>query len=173
MPSKCPKGKIRRKAYVTKRGTKVKSTCTVNKGLPGKTPKNRKVLPKLKKGELTEYGYHLKNSAEKREKSLRKAMKNEGNLEVLRRVVVLRTYMKNEPAKFKKLNKDVEYIQKIRAQNKLKGGGKRKTKTAKRKTTKRKTTGRKKTKTVKRKSALKRKRTFKTKRKVKKVRFRL
>jgi len=49
MPSKCPKGKIRRKAYVTKRGTRVKSTCTTNKGLPGKTPKSRKVLPKLKK----------------------------------------------------------------------------------------------------------------------------
>ena len=195
MPSKCPKNKIKRKAYTTKKGTHVKATCTKNMGAPGKTPKSKKVLPKLKKGELTTYGYHLKNSAEKREKSLRKAMKHEGNLEVLRRIVVLRTYLKSNPTHYKKLNKDVEYIQEVRAKDKLKGGAKRKTtkktkktkKTTntavkKRKTTKkmtnpavkkRKTTKKSTKPVIKRKSALKKRRAYRIKRKIKKVSFRL
>jgi hypothetical protein len=149
-------------------------------GAPGKTPKNKRVLPKLKKGELTEYGYHLKNSSEKRERSLRKAMKNEGDLTVLRRVVVLRTYMKANPTYYKKLNKDVEFIQGVRAKNKLKGGARkvvrrRTTKTSKSKPRRSRTsrTSRNvKRKTDKPKSALKKRRSSVNK-KVKQVRFTL
>jgi len=114
----CPKGKIRKKSYVTKKGTKVRSTCVKNKGVKGKTPSSKKVLPKLKEGLLEKYGYKMANSKEKREKALSKAMEVEGELPVLRRVVVLRTYLKNEPLKFKKLDKDVKYIQKGLSDNK-------------------------------------------------------
>jgi hypothetical protein len=138
----CPKGEIRRnsytrKAYVTSKGKKVsakkvKSTCVPNKGLPGKTPANKKVLPKLKEGMLTEYGYKLANNAEKRKTSLKKAIKNEGSLPVLRRVVVLRTYDKNDPKLFSKLDKDVKFIQTLREKEKNKLT--KKTTTSKKKT---------------------------------------
>jgi len=116
---KCPKGEILRKAYTRKDGTRVKASCVKDRGLPGKTPKSKKVLPKLKEGLLEKYGYKLSKSFEKRKVALRKAMKNEGNVPVLRRVVVLRTYNKNEPKLFKKLNRDVEFIQEVRAKQKL------------------------------------------------------
>lgn len=116
----CPLGKIERKGYTTKKGTKVLSTCVKDMRPPGKTPLNKKVLPKLKEGYLGKYGYSLSNSSTKREESLLKAMKKEGELEVLRHVVVLRTYMKNEPLKFNKLDKDVKFIQKIRDKTKIK-----------------------------------------------------
>ena len=119
MSKSCPPGKIIRKGYTTKKGTKVSSTCTKNMGASGKTPERKKVLPKLKEGYLGKYGYSLSNNYKKREASLQKAMKNEGDLEVLRHLVVLRTYMKNEPLKFSKLDKDVKYIQNIRDKNKL------------------------------------------------------
>ena len=157
MPKSCPSGKIKRKEYTTKRGTKVESTCIKNVGAPGKTPESKKVLPKLKEGYLGKYGYRLANNDTKRKASLHEAMKNEGDLEVLRRVVVLRTYMKNEPLKFKKLDKDVKYIQKIREKNKASVK-----KTSKKRTTKQKS---------KVKSAL---RKIKSKSKIKKrVRFRI
>ena len=57
MSKSCPAGKIRRKGYTTKRGTKVSATCTKNMGAPGKTPSSKKVLPKLKEVYLSKYGY--------------------------------------------------------------------------------------------------------------------
>ena len=159
MSKSCPAGKIRRKGYTTKKGTKVSATCTKNMGAPGKTPSSKKVLPKLKEDYLSKYGYSLSKNAIKREASLRKAMKNEGDLEVLRRVVVLRTYMKNEPSKFRKLDKDVKYIQKLRKENKENPS----------KSTS-KTSTRKLVRSPRRKSALKK---TKTNKKVKKVRFKI
>jgi len=160
MPKSCPAGKIKRNGYTTERGTKVATTCTKNMSTPGKTPSNKKVLPKLKEGYLSKYGYSFSKNDTKRETSLRKAMKNEGDLEVLRRVVLLRTYMKNEPLKFQKLDKDVKYIQKLIQENKEKQS---------------KTKSKKYTRKPVRKSALKKTKTKKKKtvKKVKKVRFKI
>ena len=116
----CPKGTIKRKAYKTKKGTRVKASCVKDRGLPGKTPKSKKVLPKLKEGVLRKYGYHLNESFDKRKKALLNAMKHEGDLAVQKRVVVLRTYNKNEPRLFKKLDRDVKFIQTIRKKQKVK-----------------------------------------------------
>ncbi len=49
----CPRGKIRRKGYTRKDGTRVKPGCVKDTGKPGKTPKSKKVLPKPKKGDLS------------------------------------------------------------------------------------------------------------------------
>ena len=49
----CPRGKIRRKGYIRKDGTRVKAGCVKDTGKPGKTPKGKRVLPKPKKGDLS------------------------------------------------------------------------------------------------------------------------
>ena len=114
----CPLGEIRRKAYKTKKGTKVKSTCVPDKGAKGKTPESRKVLPKLKKRELSKYGYDLNKNINNRKTSLKKSVKNYGSLPVLRKLVVLRTYSKNEPKYYKKYDHDVKFIQELRKKEK-------------------------------------------------------
>ena len=50
---RCPRGKIWRKGYTRKDGTKVKGDCVKDTGKPGKTPPSEKVLPKPKKGNLS------------------------------------------------------------------------------------------------------------------------
>jgi len=75
------------------------------------------IPPKLKEGLLEKYGYKLLKNAQTRERALEKAIRGEGSLLVLRRVVVLRTYQKNNPSMFRKLDKDVKYIQKVREKN--------------------------------------------------------
>ena len=79
-----------------------------------KTSSDKKVLSILKEKYLSKYGYSRLDNSTKRKISLDKAMKNEGELEVLRYIVVLREYMKNEPDTFQKLDKDIKYIQKHR-----------------------------------------------------------
>lgn len=49
----CKPGKIRRKGYTRKDGTRVKSGCVKDTGKRGKTPASKKVLPKPKKGDLS------------------------------------------------------------------------------------------------------------------------
>ena len=115
---KCLKKQIVRSAYTKKNGTKVKASGTKNKGLPGKTPKSKKVLPKLKHGLLSQYGYHLNKTIAIRERAIKKAIKDEGSLPVFKHLVVLRTYYKNNPPLFKKLNRDVKYVQSLRKKTK-------------------------------------------------------
>ena len=111
---KCSKGKIVRSAYTRKNGTRVRSSCTTNKGLPGKTPASKKVLPKLKPGLLSQYGYHLNKPIVTRDRAIKKAINDEGSLPVLKHLVVLRTYGKHNPPLFKKLDRDVKYVQSLR-----------------------------------------------------------
>ena len=135
MPSKkCSTNKIMRSAYTRSNGTRVQTVCVKNKGAPGKTPTSKKVLPKLKHGLLTEHGYHLNENATKRQSAIRKAMRVEGNLPVYRRLVVLKTYRKNEPGlTYNRISSDVKYAKELFEKNKLKGGA------PKRKAVKRKT----------------------------------
>ena len=50
---KCSSGKIWRKGFTRKDGTKVKGDCVKDVGKPGKTPESGKVLPKPTKGALS------------------------------------------------------------------------------------------------------------------------
>ena len=76
---KCPKGSISRKSYLYRkkslndRKIKVRSSCVKSKGKRSHGLRPKRVLPSLKKGSLTKYGYHLSETAENRHKALRKA----------------------------------------------------------------------------------------------------
>lgn len=73
-----------------------------------------KVLPLIdpKGPHLTEYGYDIHKSQSEREKSLIKASKKVGVLEVLRRLNLIRNYTAVESNK-KKMSKDVEFMKKF------------------------------------------------------------
>jgi len=110
-----------RKAYTRKNGTRVKAakikatrvrrTLVPDKGLPGKTPKSKRVLPKLKKGTLSVYGYQIKKNSLARRRAILKMMRRKGGLVTLRHLVVLRSYNKNSTL-YSRLNTDVKFAQK-------------------------------------------------------------
>lgn len=115
----CPKGTIRRKSYVTRKGVKVASTCIKDRGGKGKGPKT---LPKLdNKHSLRRMGYSLLNKKDNRQKALNKAIKVYDKLDktmdrrdtarmVLRRLVLIRNYNKANKNAHKKLTNDITYI---------------------------------------------------------------
>jgi hypothetical protein len=111
-----------RKAYTKKdgthiKGTYVKKTCTKDMGAPGKTPKSKKVLPKVEnKGFLTECGYKENNAFNTRKGALDKAIEKYGALKVQRHIGLIRNYAKGEPERHALLTKDFEYVRSIRLQ---------------------------------------------------------
>jgi len=111
-----------RKAYTKKdgthiKGTYVKKTCTKDMGAPGKTPKSKKVLPKVEnKGFLTECGYKENNTFNTRKGALDKAIEKYGALKVQRHIGLIRNYAKGEPERHALLTKDFEYVRSIRLQ---------------------------------------------------------
>jgi hypothetical protein len=151
----CPKGKIMRKGYTRKDGSRVKRSCVKDMGKPGKGPKT---LPKIEEeGLLRTYGYKLSDNAAKRKAVLQKAAKAEGPLKIQRHLNLIRNYTAAGPNK-RKLNVDVEVMKKLYAAHKKKHGP-----------TKAKSKGKKKTKTKsKRMTASKSKRKTKSKSKSKK-----
>jgi hypothetical protein len=108
---KCPKGQILKKAYTTKKGTKVPATCIKDMGKPGKGPKLFEI-PEEDIGLLGDFGYTLKKKHEDRVKALKKAIKENNALKILRHLNALRTLQKSNEKYFKKLDKDVKWIQK-------------------------------------------------------------
>jgi NDP-sugar pyrophosphorylase family protein len=118
MPS-VPNDMIRRSSYVRKsytrkdgtivKGSKVKSSLIVDRGQKGK---GKKLFEIKDKGFLTEEGYSLKKSSKQRRQSLKKASKEKGSLKVLRHLNAIRTLQKSNPENFKKLDKDVKFVQK-------------------------------------------------------------
>jgi len=111
---RCPNGYILRKGYTAKRGRttyKVKPTCIKDRGEKGKGPK---LLPKLKEGDLTKYGYSLKDPRSKRRKALRKSVKEYGKNTVIRKLNVLSIYNKNtNPSYSRKAREDMNFVRKI------------------------------------------------------------
>lgn len=111
-----------RKAYVRSDGVRVKASnvpathvkrgkVRSRYGRP-KTPMRKRVLPKLRKGELKAYKYRVKAPASQRRTAIRKMMKHKGALKTLRHLVVLRSYNKRSKL-YKRLDKDVKYAQKL------------------------------------------------------------
>ena len=113
------KGLIRRSSYIRKsyirkdgikvKGSKVKSSLIKDRGKKGK---GKKLFEIKDKGFLSEKGYSLKKSNNARKTSLRKASKEKGSLSVLRHLNAIRTLQKSNPENYKKLDKDVKFIQK-------------------------------------------------------------
>ncbi len=116
MATKCPSGMIKRKSYSYKKKSssktvKVSSKCIKDQGMPGKGPKIIK-LPKEDIGILSDYGYSLKLSYDDRIKALKKAIKHEDELKILRHLNALRTLFKSNEKYYDKLNKDLHWVQK-------------------------------------------------------------
>lgn len=112
---KCPKGKIARSSYTTKRGVHVRPACVPDKGAPGKTPASRKVLPIPKKGSLGKYSYgNIKHTAAgTRRKALKVAVESEGYAPIIRRLNLLANYTKvSDPETYKIMRADMAWIQK-------------------------------------------------------------
>lgn len=117
----CPPGYITRNAYVrkSKKGSvKVSRGCTPDKGKPGKTRQNQRVLPKPSKDRsLSKYGYNIHKNEQSRHKSLRDASDVYGELAVLRRLNLIRNYQSEKNNK-QKMSTDVEYVSKKYKQSK-------------------------------------------------------
>ena len=108
----CSPNKILRKAYTRRDGTRVQAVCVKNKGLPGKTIASAKVLPKLKVGKLTRYGYHADLSAKMRLVALSKSVRDVGYATTIRRVVAIRNYSEHNPRLLKIYETDIKNLQK-------------------------------------------------------------
>lgn len=110
----CPRGSISRKGYTKKSGTKVKSTCVKSKALRSKGKKPQIVLPKLKTGSLTKYGYHVHDTKTIRHKALKKALKEYGFATLIRKLNAVRVLSRNTaPSNSKKYADDIKYIEKM------------------------------------------------------------
>ena len=113
----CKAGYIK-KGYIRKDGTKVKGSlvkpvCIKDLGKTGKGPKTLPPIPKKDVGMLSGLGYKLKESAEKRDKSLKKAVKKYGKGKVVKKLNYVRILSKSNKTKFNKLTKDMYKVQKM------------------------------------------------------------
>ena len=98
----CPNKTIRRKAYTRKNGTRVKSSCVKDRGIPGKGKK----LFTLKKGGLSKYGYRLSETRPSRQAALRKALKHIPRNTLIRKLNVLSILHKNTNPLFSRRAKE-------------------------------------------------------------------
>ena len=115
MSSKCSANEIEKVGYSYKKKSgkqvDVKPTCINDKGKPGK---GEKIINFSEEdvGLLSKYGYKLKNSHEKRVESLKKAIKDNSELKILRHVNAIRTLQKSNEKLYNKLDKDMKWLQK-------------------------------------------------------------
>ena len=113
--SKCSVNEIEKVGYSYKnksgKQVDVKPTCIKDKGKPGKGEKLIN-FPEEDVGLLSKYGYKLKNSHEKRVESLKKAIKDNSELKILRHVNAIRTLQKSNEKLYNKLDKDMKWLQK-------------------------------------------------------------
>lgn len=94
--------------------TVVKSHQIKDVGLPGKTPKHRRVLPKPA-GVLSKHGYSTRKSADSRHRAIHKAVRDKSYGTVHRELVLVRTYTRNsQPTNSRIYNSDVNYMDRNR-----------------------------------------------------------
>lgn len=118
--STCRKDQIIRKgykraAYYREDGTyvsasKVGPSCIADLGNSGKGPR---LIPKMKKGELTKFGYSLDKLAGPRRVALKKAVRAYDGLSVFRKLNALATLNKNvNPVYARKFKSDAAWVKK-------------------------------------------------------------
>ncbi len=94
---KCEKGQIERVGYSyirkkTQKKVSIPTTCVSDKGKPGKGPKLI-IIPEYDVGLLSKYGYTLAENHERRVVALKKAIKSNSELKILRHINALRTLL--------------------------------------------------------------------------------
>ena len=83
--------------------------------MANKTRKNPRQLFKLKKGDLTKYGYHLKSKSTTRHKALGKARKHYPYATMIRKLNALSILNKNKNKTYSnKAKSDMNYLKKTR-----------------------------------------------------------
>ena len=114
---KCPRGSISRRGYIylkksTGKRIRVKSGCIKSKGLRSRGKKSNRVLPKLKKGSLTKYGYSTSVSESKRHIALKKALKAYGYSTLVKKLNAVKLLTKNTNPKNSRIyGRDLKWIQ--------------------------------------------------------------
>ena len=115
----CKRGYIERSGYyrrpytrsdgVKVKGHHVGATCIKDRGEKGKGPK---LIPKLQRGELKEFGYTLgERLAGERRKPLKKAIRKYSALSVMRKLNAVATLLKNtSPTKSARAKADSRWI---------------------------------------------------------------
>ena len=113
---KCSKGSISRRKYSYKKKSlhnkkiKVRASCVKSRGRRSLGLKVNRVLPSLKKGSLTKYGYHLSDPEEIRHKALKKAFNAYGYSSLIKKLNAVRVYNKSKPTIFNKYSKDMAHV---------------------------------------------------------------
>ena len=114
---KCPKGSISRRSYSYRKKSKkikVRASCIKSRGLRSRGKRTRRVLPSLKKGSLTKFGYTVRESAENRRKALHKALKEYGYSSLIKKLNAVRLLTRNtSPANSKIYDSDIKYLQNL------------------------------------------------------------
>lgn len=87
--------------------SRVKETCVKDKGKPGKGPQ---LIPPLKRGLLSQYGYTMNASEDERRGALDEAAKNLDTLEILRHLRALVTLQRANPSVHDNMIKDFTYF---------------------------------------------------------------
>jgi len=95
-----PKTFIIRKGYYRRNGVYVKPARIRNRGLPGKGPY---ILPKPRKGGLRKYGYFTNLPATYRHAALMKAIRANGYVTIMRRLVLISNYNKRSTPKIHRI----------------------------------------------------------------------
>lgn len=113
---KCPKGKIKVKRFSRSRKNSsnksfVKPYCRKDVGKPGKTPPNKKTLPKPGTDiSLVKMGYSAYDPKSKRQNVLRRASKKYGYLTVLRHLNLRANYQQWNKKVYNNMREDVKYL---------------------------------------------------------------
>lgn len=95
MQGTCGAGRIRRRAYTTRRGVHVKSSLVKDTGAPGKWSSKHGVgIGDLKEGELSKHGYSVTKGKTVRHRALRKTVRSVGPLSTFRKLNAIATYTK-------------------------------------------------------------------------------
>ncbi len=111
----CPEGMVKRKGYVRRafvrasgakvQGSKVATVCIPDRGAKGRAwkLKNKTLgIGKLKKGDLTQFGYSAKSPERTRHSAIKKAVKKMGVVPIERKLNALAVYTKNRSPRLSK-----------------------------------------------------------------------
>ncbi len=100
---RCAKGKILRRSFTRKRGTKVPAACVKDMGKRGKLPKGAPRIGPLRKGGLERHGYTYKASETKRKSALTRAIRKNGALPTYRKLNAISKLTKRTSPKASKI----------------------------------------------------------------------
>ena len=115
MMGMCGSGRIRRKAYTTKRGVHVRSRLVKDMGAHGKwaSKHSEAGIGELKEGELSGIGYSAKKGKTARHSALKKAVRRYGPLSTFRKLNAVATYTKRtSKGKSKTFKADRNWVKK-------------------------------------------------------------